>query len=79
MTRTKYIVIEDENIIIFPETLVHKEVADKFGNVIRAGFCQIFTDGSDIIYHCFGRSDSLNLESDVEMDSYLLQNLFERR
>jgi hypothetical protein len=68
----KYIRIE-KDIIIFPETIVHLDVARSFGrsNVISAGFISFDFNGKGE-HDCYGESTSLNLKSLPE-DTQLLR------
>lgn len=59
----KYIVINGSEMIIFPPTLQHKDVAGSMC-VTSAGFIE---DGK-----CYGQSDSLNISS-KESDNRLLK------
>lgn len=70
----KYIVLKTggaEMMIVFPEVLVHKEVAGamsglvKDAEVVGAGFVNPEGD-------CFGRSDSLGIKSRGKTDTELL-------
>ena len=73
-TYSKYIVINISGVktpIVFPETSVHSDIADALGGkgrVLGAGFCTVDQDG----YHCYGESISLNIKSNYELDSRLL-------
>ena len=54
--------------IVFPEHLIHAEVAMAFfalGKVSGAGFCTVDDEG----YHCYGESTSLNVKSNYDADS----------
>lgn len=62
----KYIIIDNFKPIIFDVTLQHKDIAGDF-NVTSAGFIE-----NNI---CFGRSDSLNIES-KESDLRIIQRFF---
>lgn len=69
----KYIVFKstinldtDKTPIVFPSTLPHREVSKVFVLLglrpVSAGFCYIDEEGS---YKCYGRSESLNIDSDI--------------
>lgn len=72
----KYINSKRHGIIIFPESLIHREVAvglriDPDFGLVSAGFIRVFiTD--DIHLECHGTSDSLRLGSRFEDDNKLL-------
>jgi hypothetical protein len=69
----KYIKV-GKDIIVFPETLNHSDVARAFPDrVDSAGQCQIGIDAQDEIFgSCFGSSITLGLSADKEEDSRLL-------
>ena len=67
----KYIKTKDRVIIAFPEAYSHKEVAEKFGGALSAGF--ITFNGEDT--KCSGESYSLKIKSDKE-DSYIAVRQF---
>lgn len=57
-TKQKYVRLASYNqIIIFPQTIKHSEF--KYYNIVSAGFC--YVENNKVI--CFGRSDSLNIDS----------------
>lgn len=70
--KSKYIVYgAPATPIVFPETLNHNEVADRFArpsDVVGAGFCYI----EDNKYVCYGESYSLKIKSRGELDSKVL-------
>ncbi len=75
----KYIVFRDESCAIFPDSTSHKEIA---GNkpVKSAGFCIVETyrnNFDDICANvsCYGKSDSLNIESSPN-DNNILCRMF---
>lgn len=65
--------------VIFPETMVHADVAERlFGGksrIIGAGFFHVDSVGDKIELMHYGRSDSLNIHSRVEDKGYLEQAL----
>ena len=67
----KYIVVKKigESIIVFPSSLNHQEIANRFADceIMSAGFVTI--DGK---IKCYGESVSLNIRS-RETDSLLLE------
>lgn len=76
-TYSKYIVINIGGVktpIVFPDTSVHSDIADALGGknrVLGAGFCTVDDEG----YHCYGESISLNIKSNYETDSKLLNRM----
>jgi hypothetical protein len=74
---SKYIIADIYGVtmpIVFPELLVHADVADALGarnKVIGAGFCTVDDEG----YHCYGESTSLNVKSNYDVDSKLLNRM----
>jgi hypothetical protein len=71
--------IKGEAIIIFPEMLVHKDVARNNAHagckIISAGFVT-FVDAGHFI--CHGESESLGIKSRPEQDSELVNFMFGR-
>jgi hypothetical protein len=76
----KYIIVkdreDDEHAIVFPDEIIHKDVAriHRATDVrfISAGFCDMET------LQCWGKSESLNRESRPEEDSQVLKKDFNR-
>jgi len=80
MNKTKYIVYDDSlcaQILIFGPTLQHGDVADQMGvrdRVISAGFLSIGIkdiDELEIGVSAYGRSISLDIDSNPETDTFL--------
>lgn len=68
----KYIVI-DGNPILFPNTLIHSDVAgSNHHRVESAGFFQIWNSPKGPIVICSGESDSLSVSSRPEIDQVLI-------
>lgn len=72
---SKYIIADivgNPTPIVFPDLLVHAEVASAFGvnrsGVSGAGFCTIDDSG----YRCYGKSVSLKVDSNYDADSKIL-------
>ena len=60
--------------VVFSENLVHADVAMAlagYGRVSGAGFCIVDDEG----YHCYGESTSLNIKSNYEVDSKILNRM----
>jgi hypothetical protein len=76
-TPAKYIIADIDGFptpIVFPDRLVHADVAAAFGALKRvsgAGFCTIDKDG----YHCYGESISLEVKSGYDADSNHLNRM----
>lgn len=71
----KYIVFEGDEMIIFSNTMKHEKVAEIFGLLpISAG--RIYADPDTC--QCYGRSDTLDIDSRKEIDTKLLQDLIEK-
>ena len=72
----KYIIVSDgilEQGIIFSEGLSHKDVYKYSGQIKSAGFCRLgLSLNYDIIYQCYGESQSLGLKSRGEEDEKIL-------
>jgi hypothetical protein len=71
----KYIVIANQHIIIFSETQVHLEMAERVarpGIITSAGFITTgVTDDGKLSVTCYGTSTSLRKDSDPENDERL--------
>lgn len=72
----KYIIV-DGGAILFPEAVVHIQVAHGFmelkQKVYSAGFCVIeYSGNGDVKVECHGESTSLNLESQPLTDSRVI-------
>ena len=72
---SKYLILqtpEGEKAVIFPEEdFFHDEMAERLGQlvIIAAGFVQIGENGK---VHCFGRSESLDVEGRGEDDEIVI-------
>ena len=72
---SKYLILqtpEGEKAVIFPEeSFYHDEMAERLGQlgIIAAGFVQIGENGK---VHCFGRSESLDVEGRGEDDEIVI-------
>ena len=79
-SKTKYIIVRQgalELPIVFPDLLVHYDVARDLGykgKVVAAGFCEVGaeSDSPAADYNCFGKSESLNVESRRSVDAAIL-------
>ena len=72
---SKYLILqtpEGEKAVIFPEeNFFHDEMAERLGSlgIIAAGFVHIGDNGK---VHCFGRSESLDIEGRGEDDEIVI-------
>lgn len=80
MSASKYIVVQESgtgnlSILIFSNLLIHREVARGF-KVLSAGFVSFYPDeGPAGEFHCYGRSESLDIDSNPERDNKLANKL----
>lgn len=63
----KYVRLPGDEIIIFPRKLRHSVFSHL--NPVSAGYCEVSVKEAAVA--CYGRSDSLGLEADLEKDSEL--------
>jgi len=69
----KYVVFDQEHIVIFDPAQIHAEVARRIrGEPTSAGFIQVGAQeiGRPVVT-CYGRSESLRVESDPKLDEIL--------
>lgn len=72
----KYVVINGDDMIIFPPTMAHSQFKN-MGNITSAGLIRIYGgDPPDCGISCFGKSESLNIESNPEHDKWVARGLF---
>jgi hypothetical protein len=83
--KSKYVVgmarTEDHGLqlaaVVFPDCMVHSHVAKRlFYGVESAGFVEIYQDDDAAFcvgVRCYGRSESLELDSDPERDAELVR------
>ena len=62
--------------IVFGEIIYHNEVARRV-DCISAGFVKFTHDGNKTTVKCHGKSSSLKLGSNAEMDEVLISKYFE--
>jgi hypothetical protein len=71
--KSKYIIVDNGSWdipIVFGDIMPHNTLAKGVrGTVVGAGFCYITDEGK---YFCYGRSESLNIDSRGEVDSKFL-------
>lgn len=82
--QTKYITFEDDvlglqHVVIFSNYIKHSDMADimarLYARPISAGFVELSDEGPV----CYGRSESLRLDSRPEIDTKLARKLFNQR
>lgn len=77
MRTIKYIMVDLDTPILFPDHLTHADVAAKFHNVTSAGFCHV--GGKDECgnpqFVCYGESYSLKLKAAAN-DSKIMNRTF---
>lgn len=81
MNNLKYVVIDNGTPIpyIFPDIITHSDFTKQIkGHVVSAGFCVALAhpDGHHVIWEAFGKSHSLNISSNPEADSRLINKLY---
>lgn len=73
----KYIIIDRVKYVLFAHGIEHIDEA-KGRNVTSAGFCRIGVDNVDKLFvECFGRSESLNIDSNPERDAKVIRKIAE--
>lgn len=72
MREMKYVMIDENFPVIFHNTVVHRDMRYA-GRITSAGFCQQDAEGT---WFCYGRSESLNMDSHPEQDSKIINNFF---
>lgn len=60
----KYVMTRAFGPILFGEGIGHNEL--NVGEIVSAGFCEVFTEGKDVEVSVYGKSTSLRLESKPE-------------
>ncbi len=71
MQRMKYIVLDNNQFVMFSTGLVHRDVARGLdGTPVGAGFCNVMreADSEYANVHCWGESVSLGIESREQDD-----------
>lgn len=71
----KYIIV-DEGAILFNEITTHKQVAEGFKKVYSAGFARVKIMRREVEIEAYGKSDSLEIESQPLIDKIFLDDLF---
>lgn len=81
--RVKYVIVTDEfgfeQPVVFGETLTHAEVSwyhKRQYSVVSAGFVGFVPAVEGVKASCYGRSESLNLDSRGEEDEKLINKKF---
>lgn len=76
MKTLKYVIHDDCIPVVFTQCNKHEDFG-KRSKVTSAGFCQISVGKTGKIeVYCYGKSISLNVESDPESDSFILEKMF---
>ena len=80
MKEIKYLMLPNDEPVIFPDYIGHDDMALKLGEVkpISGGFVQFMcnpTDHTEILITCYGESTSLGLKS-TERDTKIIQRMF---
>ena len=71
----KYIIV-DSGAILFSEMATHSIVAQGFEEIYSAGFCSIEFKSNEVDIKCHGHSESLEIESQPEIDQIIIKDLF---
>jgi hypothetical protein len=73
----KYILIDRIKTVLFSHAIEHVDEANG-RNVTSAGFCRIGVDAVGKLYvECFGRSTSLDIDSNPERDAVIIRKIAE--
>lgn len=83
MNKLKYIVIGETSLFMFPMHVNHIDMYQRVRRVLKfdhvdaldctsAGFVRFSVKDEQVIGECYGRSESLNIESNPDMDNFLL-------
>ena len=72
----KYVIFNNNTFAIIPESASHSDVVKFKSSVISAGFCRIESyrnNYDDICFkvQCYGKSDTLNIESHKEDENII--------
>lgn len=80
MKEQKYVVVKQGGLrlpIMFDPILRHSHVARNFAHqVVSAGFVRIYHHKEGVSVSCYGRSESLNVDSQAELDAALFMDTF---
>ncbi len=81
MNHLKYVVIDNGTPIpyVFPYPITHNDFAQNIkGHVVSAGFCFPYIDSvtHNVKWEAFGKSHSLNIGSNPEADSRLINKYY---
>ena len=79
MAELKYIIIDDKYVVLFDKTLTHKDMARNASGMppTSAGFCMVEPHPTEdkISVYVYGRSESLNMDSNREKDEPLIEKI----
>lgn len=62
-------VITIEGCIIFSPTISHDKIVVDNATILSAGFVRIQISGGSVDFHCYGRSESLDIDSRPDADA----------
>jgi len=84
--KSKYLILDNmgsfgltEGPIVFPEFEQHDRVASMYGgkeHVVAAGFVQVYVEKGRLKVACFGKSNSLGVESRGQLDEHMIYRMF---
>jgi len=77
MPKLKYVVLAGFSPapVLFPLTIPH-DLVGRLGHARSAGFCELSFAGNGPSVRCYGRSDSLDLDSDPASDEAAIRRRF---
>lgn len=70
----KYIIVDRVKMVLFSHGIEHIDEANG-RNVTSAGFCQIWSDETGVGVRCFGRSTSLDIDSNPQRDAVIIKKI----
>lgn len=81
----KYIIVETEDVensvIMFDDFIAHDEMAAGVPHLTKvksAGFIEVLKKDNIVDIRCYGRSVSLNIDSNPELDTHLVKSCLMR-
>ena len=74
-SRSKYIVTEDNDVIIFSAVISHDYFSSVGLKIKSAGFCTIYSEDNNVHVSCFGESHSLIILSHPKEDQFLIERM----
>ena len=74
----KYLIIDRVKSVLFNHGIEHIDEANG-RNVTSAGFCTIGVNAVGMLFiECYGRSESLNIDSNPERDAMIIRKIAEQ-